>query len=89
MKMTHKNALEILEKGGAVPAGEWITGTGNFVSPRPIPNGCIKVYTKNLDTLHGISLDYAKKLLALRPKTRAMIVIDDHKLMEKLKEEAK
>ena len=89
MRMTHRNALEILGKGGAVPAGEWITGTGNFVNPRPVPQGCIKVYTKDLGTLHGISRDYAEKLLAARPKTRAMIVVDDHRLMEKLKEEAK
>ena len=84
MKLTHQNALEILSKGGAVPAGEWKTGSGNFIKSRPVPEGCLKVYTKDLETLHGITRTYAEKLLAARPKTRAMIVVNDHKLMENL-----
>lgn len=87
MKNTHKNALEILAKGGAVPSGEWKTGTGNFISKRPIPQGCIEVEASQIENkLFGISRDYAKNLLALRPKTRKMIVVNDHRLLENLKE---
>jgi hypothetical protein len=85
MKGTHKNALEILSKGGAVPSGEWKTGTGRFVSKRPIPEGCIEVKVEEIQNrLFGMSRDYAKNLLALRPKTKKLIVVNDHRLLEKL-----
>ena len=84
MKLTHKNLIEIHSKGGAVPSSEWKTGSGNFVSKRPIPDGCIEVEAKSIETLHGISKDFALNLLALKPKTRKMIVVNDHKLVQKI-----
>lgn len=77
MKTTHKNALEIANQGGAIASGDWTTGTGRFISKRPIPEFCKEITTAEVKTLKGKSKVAATKLLKARPKIAKLIVVHD------------
>lgn len=83
MKLTDKNAVEIFNKGGAVAASDWKTGSGNFVAARPTPYKCVKIAVTKENPYfkgHGLCSDARKaifKLLFLRPKVRKLIVVKD------------
>jgi hypothetical protein len=83
MKMTDQNAVEIFKKGGVVAASDWKTGSGNFVSSRPVPQKCIKIEVTKEDPhfkTHGLCGEARKaiyRLLFSRPKVRKLIVVKD------------
>jgi len=76
-KQIHKNAVEILNLGGAVKASDWTTGSGNFISKRPIPAGCREIYASQVETLKGFSKIAAKRVLRNSPRVQKIIVVDD------------
>jgi hypothetical protein len=78
MTGTDKNAVEIMRCGGAVAAGDWKRGTGNFTQPRPVPQKCVKISTADIETLnHPHSRHAALQLTVGRPKVRKIIVVND------------
>ena len=85
MKITDRNALEIYNCGGAVAAGDWKTGTGNFVKSRPVPQKCIKIESNKIDLVENDrSRMAAKMLLQRRPKVKKIIVVNDWDEIEAL-----
>lgn len=95
MKLTDKNAVEIFNKGGAVAASDWKTGSGNFVAARPTPDKCIKIaVTKEDPYFKGYGLcddarEAISKLLFLRPKVCKLIVVKNWEDVERLATESK
>ena len=87
MKGTDRNAVEIYNCGGAVAAGDWKRGSGNYVSSRPVPQKCVKI-TSNSDDIMRLpnpkSREAAAMLLIGRPKVRKLIVVKDWEEVEKL-----
>ena len=78
MRGTDKNAVEIYNAGGAVAAGDWKTGSGNYVSARPVPEKCIKINSSDIMKLrHPKSREAAAMLTIGRPKVRKLIVVND------------
>jgi hypothetical protein len=78
MKGTDKNAVEILQCGGAVAAGDWKRGTGNYTQPRPVPQKCVKINSTEIESLeHPESRRAAFRLTVERPKVRKLIVVKD------------
>ena len=78
MKGTDKNAVEIFNAGGAVAAGDWTTGSGNYVSARPVPQKCVKINSNEIMNLkHPKSREAAATLTIGRPKVRKLIVVND------------
>ena len=86
MKLTDKNAVEIFNKGGAVAASDWKTGSGNFVAARPTPEKCVKILAKDIGELCGFSKRAAQELLLARPKVRKVIVVKDWQAVRQLAE---
>lgn len=75
-----KNLADIANKGGAVAAGDWTNGSGNFVSKRAIPAGAIEVSPSNLTGLSNRSQRAVRRLMKDRPRVRIVIVVKDWKL---------
>lgn len=85
MKLTDKNAVEIYNSGGAVAAGDWKNGSGNFVTPRPVPQKCIKIESNQIDSIKNENARIAARLLLQRrPKVRKIIVVNQWEEVEKL-----
>ena len=77
MKKTLENAQLIANRGGAIAASDWTTGTGNYVSKRPIPAHCIEIDSCDVDRLKGKSKAAATRLMKARPKVQKVIVVAD------------
>ena len=87
MKGTDKNAVEIFNAGGAVAAGDWKTGSGNYVSARPVPQKCVKIESNKIDSIENANARVAARLLLQRrPKVKKMIVVKDWEEVAKLAE---
>jgi hypothetical protein len=84
MKTTDKNAMEIAKRGGAIAAGDWTRGTGNFISKRAIPAMCREIDADQIGSLRGKSAAAARKLLKTRPKVRKLIVVTDWRNLNKV-----
>jgi len=87
MKGTDRNAVEIYNCGGAVAAGDWKRGSGNYVSSRPVPQKCVKITSTYEDIMrlpNPKSREAAAMLLIGRPKVRKLIVVKDWEEVEKL-----
>ena len=87
MKGTDKNAVEIFNAGGAVAAGDWKNGSGNYVSARPVLLKCVKIESTQIDSIENAKARVAARLLLQRrPKVRKMIVVKDWEEVAKLAE---
>lgn len=78
-----KNLAEIANKGGAVAAGDWTTGSGNYVSKRAIPAGAVEVepaYPASMARLSKRSFRAVMKLKKSRQQVRKVIVVTDWRL---------
>ncbi len=82
MKATDKNALQIAAKGGAIASSDWVRGSGNYVSKRPIPANCIEVDYDRLDKLCERSRIAAQAVIADRPRVRKIIAIANWEAIE-------
>lgn len=81
MKINHNQVQplkEIYEAGGAVLAGAWVRGTGNYVSKRAIPPYCAEMNIHDaILTLRGKAGKSVKAIKKAHPKARKVIVILD------------
>lgn len=85
MKGTHKNALEIHKRGGAVKASDWITGgTARFIKRRPTPQFCKEVRASEVGSLPAHARKSALIVLKRSPKTRKLIVLVDQEGFENM-----
>jgi len=84
MQQTIKNAIEIAQRGGAVAAGDWTTGTGNYIHKRAIPSLCEEIKASEVATLPGKSGLAARRLLKKRPRIRKLIVVTNWRELNKL-----
>ena len=82
MKNTHKNALEILKRGGAVAASQWTTGSGRWIRRRPTPQFCREIRAKDVETLEGEPRQAVTQLLNRAPRTMKLIVLTDRDGLE-------
>lgn len=88
MKSTHKNALEIADRGGAVAASDWACGRyKRYISKRPIPELCREIYSDEIETLKGKSKLAAKQLLRDRPRIQKIIIVDDWRKLNRIRKE--
>jgi hypothetical protein len=80
------NAREIFNKGGVIPSSDWTTGTGNYVTKRPIPAGCCEIERYELEgsarnrtmaKLPEQTVAAADALFASRPRVRKIIAVID------------
>jgi hypothetical protein len=77
MKATKKQKeaiSEIMARGGSIPSGDWIYGTGRYISSRPIPVGFQKIEACEISSLKGFARKSAENLLKSRPRVRRLIV---------------
>lgn len=77
MKATKKQQeaiAEIMAMGGSIPSGDWIYGSGRYISSRPIPVGFQKIEAAEIANLKGFARKSAEKLLKSRPRARLLIV---------------
>ena len=91
MKSTDKNALEIAKRGGAVASGDWVKGTGNYVTKRAIPQLCREIEiipALNHGTMDKRSLAAVEKLHAERPRVRRCIIIANWPAVDSIIESA-
>ena len=75
----------IARRGGAIASGDWTTGTGNYVSKRAIPQGCVEMEKEKLASFDGParSKKAAERLLKKRPLVKKLILVTDWKLAKK------
>lgn len=80
---SQKNAVEIYNRGGAILASEWTTGSGRYVSKRPIPAGCIEVSANDASALRlrGAIGKRVRRLLKIHPKAQKLIVVENVRLV--------
>ena len=77
MKATKKQKeaiSEIMARGGSIPSGDWIYGSGRYISSRPIPVGFQRIDASEIASLKGFARKSAEKLLKRRPRVRLLIV---------------
>ena len=86
---SQKNAVEIYNRGGAILASEWTTGSGRYVSKRPIPAGCIEVSVSDASALRGAIGKRIRGLLKMHPKAQKLIVVDNVRLVGQWQKEWK
>ncbi len=84
MKATHRNAAEIAQKGGAIAASDWTSGSGRNTSKRPVPELCKEILVSEINNLAGQSKKAAIKLIKNRPKIQKIIVVDNWRKLNKL-----
>ena len=83
MKGTHKNALEIHKRGGAVKASDWTTGRwSRHIKRRPTPQFCKEVSASEVEGLPAHAQKSALLVLKRSPKTRKLIVLVDQEGFE-------
>jgi len=96
-KVSLKNATEISNQGGAVPSGDWVNGSGNYVTARPTPPFCVKVrvigplefvidngkYGWEDPKLKAYAVNAAKRLLKKRPRVTKIILLNDKRGLNK------
>ena len=86
MKATKKQReaiSEIMARGGAIPSGDWIYGTGRYISSRPIPVGFQRIDASEVTRLKGFARKSAENLLKSRPRVRLIIVPQDTRFVMK------
>jgi hypothetical protein len=94
MKLTHKNAVEIFKRGGAIASSDW-RYKGPIDNSRPIPKHCSKIRTKMLGTfhatgrLHNTVVETSRTIMQSRPKVRTLIVVHDWDAVQALAVQAK
>ena len=79
MKRTLENAIEIEDQGGAVPASYWVTGSGRYISRRPVPAYCAEVLARDIGNLKGKTRKTAEKLLRESPRIQKLIAVVDRR----------
>jgi len=52
MKKSIENAIEILKRGGCIPASEWTTGSGKHTSRRPTPEHCAEIEAARINAVY-------------------------------------
>ena len=81
MKRAERNALELLGRGGVIPASNWTTGSGGYTKSRPVPAHCSKMnvhqfsWIKNTGVLHPKVVQAAETLLQQRPKLQKLVLV--------------
>lgn len=84
MKLSERNALELFDRGGVVPASNWTTGTGGYTKSRTIPEHCSKMnvhqfsWIKKTGRLHPKVVQAAETLLEQRPKLQKLVLVHDY-----------
>ncbi len=89
LTQSQKNAVEIYNRGGAILASEWTTGSGRYVSKRPIPNGCKEVSVSDASALRGATGKRVRHLLKMHPRARKLIVVSNRRLVSQWQKEWK
>lgn len=84
MKATDKNAVIIMLRGGAVLASSWTTGSGNYISKRPIPAHCAELSAEDAQKLGGVVGSSVRKLIKAHPRAQKIIVVTDVRAVRKL-----
>jgi len=84
MRTTDKNAIEIADQGGAIASSDWTTGSGRYISKRPIPNLCAEIYADDVESLVGKSKTAAMKLLKSRPRVQKIIFVSNWRKLNKM-----
>ena len=72
---------EVLRAGGVVPASEWVTGAGNYITRRAMPQYCneLEVFGEStiVRVMRGEVGRNARRLYRKRPTIRKLIYIED------------
>lgn len=88
MKATIKNAKEILDKGGVIKVSDWTTGSGRYVSKRPIPAFCCEIEKGKLYRLTGEVAQKVNQFAENNPRVKKFIYVSDKDGLEKAIENA-
>lgn len=90
MKKSEQNTLEIATDqrvtsfAGAIPSSRWITGSGRYVSKRPIPPHCEEMTIGDAKKIGGKTEKAVKRMLKVYPKCRKCIVVTDWRAVGRL-----
>lgn len=71
-----KNALEILEKG-PIAASKWTSGTGRFISKRPIPPFCLQTKASLVTDAPEMFPLKVRRFVKKNPKVKLVIFCND------------
>jgi hypothetical protein len=79
MQQNQQNAVEILNKGGAILSSDWTTGHGRYISLRAIPPHCQALPVSESVKLPGETGKNARKLFKAHPRVQKIICVTNRR----------
>ena len=84
-----KQTLELVQRGGAVLASSWTSGSGRFISKRATPQYAIEINADlDISNLPPKSRNAVKAIIKAHPKAQKIIVINDWRMINKFQKQS-